>query len=638
MSVYRRSMRYFLADWAWTAVLVGLIGVSVCVGLLEAWPFAVLIDSVLTSKPNSDVVHTFFLTILPADKVGQVVGLVAIGMVLHIIGYLAWFGRVMINYHLNYRGTTRVRYDLFRKLQQLGLTYHRSRPQGDAIYRLTTDAAGPWGIMDTIIGTSVAAVTLTVMTLILLSRNVSLTLAAFSVAPFMIWSNWRFGRRIHERALASKQIDADLTSFIQQAMVRVPLAQTYRRETDEFRGFRRAVGRSVRALLRLNVQEALYPLVRDSILAVGGAIILGYGGYLVYRDQILSPVEGGMTVGLLLVFMDYIRKLWEPMKWLTEFFAKVRIHEAAARRVFRILDMPEAITEAPDAESLAVCSRSLVLDHVGFEYRPGHPVLRDLCAEIQPGEMVAFVGPSGSGKSTLLALMLRLYDPTTGALRLDSVDLRAARLADARAHMALVAQDSLMLPASIAANIAYGRPGASRCEIERAAELAGADAFIRDLPDGYETLLAEGGQNLSGGQRQRVAIARALLTRAPLLILDEPTSALDPHHEHLLLETMRALKGGRTIVLVTHRLESVTACDQVFVMEAGRIVERGTHWELLNRDGQFARMWSTAATHSRAQGAVEPHRSAPHRLSDLREGTSFQPAAGDDTGTVALTS
>jgi subfamily B ATP-binding cassette protein MsbA len=336
---------------------------------------------------------------------------------------------------------------------------------------------------------------------------------------------------------------------------------------------------------------------------VGGAIILGYGGYLVYRDQVLSPIEGGMTVGLLLVFMDYIRKLWEPMKWLTEFFAKVRIHEAAARRVFRLLDTPEAITEAAGAESLAICSRSLVLDHVVFAYRPGHPILRDLCAEIQPGEMVAFVGPSGAGKSTLLALMLRLYDPTAGALRLDGIDLRAARLTDTRAHMALVAQDSLMLPASIAANIAYGRPGASRCEIERAAELAGAGAFIRDLPGGYDTLLAEGGQNLSGGQRQRVAIARALLTRAPFLILDEPTSALDPHHEQLLLETLRSLKGGRTIVLVTHRLESVTACDQVFVMEVGRIVERGTHRELLNRDGHFARMWSTATIDSHTRGS-----------------------------------
>ena len=616
-SVYRRALGYFAADWVRIAALVGLIGVSVCVGLLEAWPLAVLIDSVLTGQPKGDWVHGLFLSILPASKVGQIVGLVLMGMGLHIIGYLAWFGRMMINYHLNYQGTTRVRHDLFRKLQHLGLTYHRSRPQGDAIYRLTTDAFGPWGIMDTVIGTSVAAVTLTVMTAILLSRNVSLTLAAFTVAPFMIWSNWRFGVRIHKRALASKQIDADLTSFIQQAMVRVPLAQTYQREAYEFRRFRGAVGRSVRALLRLNVQEQLYPLARDSILAVGGAIILGYGGYLVYRDQFVSPVEGGMTVGLLIVFMDYVRKLWEPLKWLTEFVAKVRIFEAATRRVFRILDTPETITEDPEAASLPISSRTLVLDRVGFAYRPGHPILHDLSATIRPGEMVAFVGPSGTGKSTLLALMLRLYDPTTGAVRLDGVDLRAARLTDTRAHMALVGQDSLMLPASIATNIAYGRPGAGRYEIERAAELAGAAAFIGDLPEGYEAVLTEGGQNLSGGQRQRLAIARALLTRAPFLILDEPTSALDPHHEQLLLTTLRSLKGGRTIVLVTHRLKSVVACDQVFVMNAGRIVERGTHPDLLERNGHYAGMWSGAADPSDVRVELECQR-LRHR--DGREG------------------
>ncbi len=610
-SVYRRASAYFAADWVWIATLVALIGVSVCVGLLEAWPLAVLIDSVLTGQPKGDWVHGLFLSLLPADKVGQIVGLVLMGMGLYIIGYLVWFGRMMINYRLNYRGTTRVRFDLFRKLQHLGLTYHQTRPQGDAIYRLTSDAFGPWGILDTVIGTSVAAVMLVVMTAILLSQDISLTLAAFTVAPFMLWSNWRFGVRIHERALASKQIDADLTSFIQQAMTRVPLAQTYQREAYEFRRFRSAVGRSVRALLRLNLQEQLYPLLRDSILAVGGAIILGYGGYLVYRDQILSPVQDGMTVGLLIVFMDYIRKLWEPLKWLTEFVAKVRLHEAATRRVFRILDTPETITEDPRAEDLPVSSRTLVLDQVGFAYRPGHPILHDLCATIGPGEMVAFVGPSGAGKSTLLALLLRLYDPTAGSLRLDGVDLRAARLTHARAHMALVAQDSLMLPASIAANIAYGRPGASRYEIERAAELAGAAAFVEKLSEGYETILAEGGQNLSGGQRQRLAIARALLTRAPFLILDEPTSALDPHHEQLLLETLWSLRGGRTIVLVTHRLESVVGCDQVFAMDDGRIVERGTHHELLRLNGHYARMWSGAIGRSDAKIELDSRQSSP---------------------------
>jgi ATP-binding cassette subfamily B protein len=612
MPVYRRAMVYFTPDWAWIAVLVALIGVSVAVGLLEAWPLAILIDSVLTREPKGDWIHGLFLSVLPESRIGQVVGLVLIGMGLQIVGYLAWLARMMINYHLNYRGTTRVRHDLFRKLQQLGLTYHRSRPQGDAIYRLTTDAFGPWGIMDVVIGTTVAAVTLTVMTAILLSRNVSLTLAAFTVAPFMIWSNWRFGLKIHHRALESKQIDADLTAHIQQAMTRVPLAQAFRRESHEFRRFRGAVGRSVRALLALNWQEQLYPLARDSILAVGGAIILGYGGYLVWRDQFVAPVAGGMTIGTLIIFMDYIRKLWDPLKWLTEFVAKVRIFEAAARRVFRVLDTPETIVEAPGAVPLPVRPRTLLLDRVGFGYRDGQSVLEDLSAEVRPGEMVAFIGPSGTGKSTLLSLMLRFYDPTEGRLCLDGVDFRTLSLGELRAHMALVGQDSLMLPASVAANIAYGRPGASRREIAEAAAMAGAAAFIEELPEGYDTILAEGGQNLSGGQRQRIAIARALLTKAPFLILDEPTSALDPQHERHLVETLVALKGARTIVLVTHRLESVVPCDRIFVMDGGRIVEEGTHAELLARGGRYARMAagsgrSDRAAPARPRGVVRGH-------------------------------
>jgi ATP-binding cassette, subfamily B, bacterial len=605
MSVYHRALSYFAADWALVALLLALIGISTCVSLMEAWPLAILIDSVLTKEPRNDWMHALFLSVLPASKIGQVIGIVLVGMGLQIVGYLAWFGRMMVNYHLNYQGTTRVRYDLFTKLQHLGLAYHRSRPQGDAIYRLTTDALGPWGIMETVVGTAVAAATLLVMTVILLSWNVSLTLAAFMVAPLMIWSNWRFGIRIHERALASKQTDADLTSSIQQAITRVPLAQAFGQEPDEFQEFRGALGRSVRALLRLNIQEQLYPLARDSILAVGGAIILGYGGYLVYQDQFLAPVEGGMTVGLLIVFMDYIRKLWDPLKWLTEFVAKVRIYEAAARRAFQILDTREAITPNPHAKRLPLDSRTLVLDRVGFAYRPGQPILHDLCAVIRPGEMVAFVGPSGTGKSTLLALMLRLYDPTEGGLHLDAADFRSMRLTDLRAHMALVAQDSLMLPASIAANIAYGRPDASRREIEQAAELAGAAAFIKELPESYGTILVEGGLNLSGGQRQRLAIARALLTRAPFLILDEPTSALDSHHEQLLIGTLQKLKGQRTIVLVTHHIESVVACDRIFVMEAGHIVETGTHSELIRRGGHYARLWSPHGNMSKPVGGLQ---------------------------------
>jgi subfamily B ATP-binding cassette protein MsbA len=444
--VYRRAMSYFTPDWPGIAVLVVLIGASVTVGLLEAWPLAILIDSVLTQDPKGGWLHGYFLAVLPDDKTGQLVGLVLIGLTLQVVGYIVWLLRMMLNYHLNYRGTSRVRHELFGRLQHLGMTYHKGQPQGDAIYRLTTDAFGPWGIMDLVIGTSVAALTLTAMTAIMLSRNVPLTLAAFTVAPLIVWSNWRFGQRIHVRALESKQVDADLTSFIQRAMSTIGLAQAFRREPHELSRFDGAVARSVRALLRLNWQEQLYPLARDSILAVGSAIILGYGGYLVYRDQILTPVEGGMTVGTLLIFMDYLRKLWDPLKWLTEFIAKVQTFAASAKRVFQVIDAPASVVESPRAVALRLQPRTLSLDGVGFSYGEGRPILDNVSARIEPGKMVAFVGPSGTGKSTLLNLMLRFYDPGAGALSLDARDFREIKIADLRSHMALVGQESAILP------------------------------------------------------------------------------------------------------------------------------------------------------------------------------------------------
>ena len=590
MDVYRRAMAYFQRDWSLICLLVFLIGVSVFVGLVEAWPVAVLIDNVLSAKPKGDWVHHAFLSILPNSKLGQIVGLMLIELGIQVLGYTTFAARMMINSYLSYRGTALVRTDLFRAFSRLGLLYHRSRPQGDAIFRLTFDVLGPWGIMDIIIGTAVAAVTLSVMTVILLSRSIPLTLAAFMAAPLMVWSNWVFGRRIYECSLKSKQVDSELTSFTQQAIANMELSQAFRREMYELTRFQSRVNRSNKVALHLNWQQQLYPWSRDTILALSGAIIFGYGGYLVYRDEFLSPVASGMTVGTLLIFMDYVRKLWDPLKWLTEFVAKVQYHVAAARRVFEVIDTPPEVSEVPLSQPLPLAPRTLTIEKVRFSYCTGHPILTGISARIPPGEFVAFVGPSGTGKSTLLNLLLRFFDPTHGVLRLDHVDFRQLQLADLRCHMALVRQDCPLIAGTIAENIAYGRPEATRQDIAEAAEQAGAADFITTLPDGYDTLVAEGGQNLSGGQRQRLAIARALLTQAPILILDEPTSAVDPLQEALLMQTLASLRGQRTVILVTHRLESVVFCDQIFVLLAGRIVEHGTHAALLSHGGYYARM------------------------------------------------
>jgi subfamily B ATP-binding cassette protein MsbA len=333
-----------------------------------------------------------------------------------------------------------------------------------------------------------------------------------------------------------------------------------------------------------------YNLIVGTTFGVAGAAIFGYGGYLVYRDQFVLHDPAGMTVGELMIFCAYLRLLWGPLCTLTGFAANIQGGVAGAQRVFEVLDRDAVITDAPGAVPLPVRPRTLELDDVSFEYGSGRRVLKHLSVNIEPGQMVAFVGSSGVGKSTILNLLPRFYDPSGGAVRFDGIDARQIKVADLRRHVALVLQESIILPTTIAENIAYGRPQATRDEIRRAADLAGAAGFIEDLPDGYDTRIAEGGANLSGGQRQRISIARALLTQAPVVVLDEPTSALDPHHEQVVTRSLRALKGQRTIVLVSHRLSTVLDCDQIFVMDHGRIVERGTHAELVARRGQYFEM------------------------------------------------
>jgi ATP-binding cassette, subfamily B, bacterial len=589
--LFGRALAYFRADATLIALLVVLIACSVGLGLLQAWPMAILIDVVLTHHPKSDWVHRLFLAPLPNDKLGQVIGVTLIGMLLKIIQDTIWMTRMMINCRLKYNGTTRVRGALYNKLQDLGLAYHKSCPQGDAIYRLSNDTYGPFGVLDTFIGACTAAVTLSAMTAIMLTRNLPLTLVALSITPVLILVNKHFGRTIRTRSLESKQRDTEFTTVIQRAMQSIGLIQSFGRQSHEAARFGKAVDRSVDAAMRLNWQEHLYPLAVQTVFALGGAVIFGYGGYLVYRDQFLSPVSGGLSAGDLLVFMVYLGQLWDPLGLVLGFAAKIQGHAAATERVFKVLDENPSIADLPGALELPLQSRTLELQDVQFSYRQNQGVLRGISAQISPGEMVAFVGGSGAGKTTLLNLLPRFYDPTSGHVRLDGLDLRQIKIADVRRHMAIVAQDSVLFAGTIAENIAYGNPHASTREIVAAAELAGADSFIDTLSKKYATEITENGQNLSGGQRQRIAIARALLSQAPILILDEPTSALDPQNEALVTSTLERLKGERTIVLVTHRLETVTACDQIFVMDEGQIVDSGTHDELLATSALYAAMW-----------------------------------------------
>ncbi|MEP0799009.1 ABC transporter ATP-binding protein [Funiculus sociatus] len=585
-----RSISYFRKDFWLILTLLFLIGASVLFNLLNAWPMAILVDTVLSPTPKPNWIHTLFLAPFGENRLNRIFGMAFVAMIIRIMSDTVFMLRKMLNYRIQYNGTLRVRTELYDKMQALSLGWHGSRSQGDAIYRLSYDSLGPWGVIDTLIGSTAASVTLTAMIWIMLSRHVLLTVFALSFTPLLLLANWYFEERIRRRAFESKQTDAVMTSTMQQAIELIGLIQSFRREATESRRFTRMVDRSVAAAMRLHWQENLYPLAVQVVFALGSGVIFGYGGYLVYRDQFLRPVPNGLTIGDLIVFLAYLNQFWDPIGWVLGFTTKIQTFVASCDRVFTVIDEPPAITDEPDARSFPVHPRTLTLSNVSFEYIPERPVLREIDATIEPGQMVAFLGPSGTGKSTLLNLLPRFYDPTAGSVQLDGFDIRTLKVADVRRHMALVTQGSPLFPGTIAENITYGCAEATLQEIREAAVESGAAEFILALPDQYDTMLSEGGQNLSGGQRQRLAIARALATKAPILILDEPTSSLDLKHEQWVIETLQRLRRKRTIILVTHRLETAVDCDRIFVMQEGEIVEEGTHDELLSQQGLYFRM------------------------------------------------
>jgi ATP-binding cassette subfamily B protein/subfamily B ATP-binding cassette protein MsbA len=404
------------------------------------------------------------------------------------------------------------------------------------------------------------------------------------VTPFLVLAIVVFGGPMKTRTRTRLDLEGRMIASVQQTLTAIPVVQAFTREELEHARFQRYAQETAVAYQRATMADMWFKVAVGLVTTAGTAAVMWVGG--------LYALDGRVSVGTLLVFLSYLASLYTPLNALTYTASTLQHARANADRVMEILDTPADVRDGPDARDIAVRGH-VVYEDVTFGYEAQRPVLHGVSLEAHPGEVVAIVGPSGAGKTTLVNLLLRFFDPWSGRISIDGHDVKRLRVRTLREQVAVVLQEPFIFPLTIAENIGYGRPQASRADIAAAAAAANAAGFVDALPDGYDTLVGERGMTLSGGEKQRLSIARAFLKNAPILILDEPTSALDAGTERLLLDALARLMANRTTFIIAHRLSTIQAADRILVLTDGAIVEQGRHAELLERGGLYATLYRT---------------------------------------------
>jgi subfamily B ATP-binding cassette protein MsbA len=377
---------------------------------------------------------------------------------------------------------------------------------------------------------------------------------------------------------------ADVNAHIQETLSGIRLVKSSSTEGYERERFHDLTLRYYNRFLRSEKLRALASPITEMLSAIGTVILLWFGARLVL-------VSGSLTGEEFVGFVILSLKLYSPVKYLAKFPALIQPGLVGAERIFEFLDAPVDIRDSTTARPFPGLKKEISFEGVSFEYRPGDPVLKDISFKVPKGTVVALVGPSGAGKTTILDLLARFYDVTEGSISVDGTDIRDYSLGGLRRSLGIVSQETILFHDTVRANIAYGSPGATQEEVERAARAAHAQEFIQQLPNGYETVVGERGTDLSGGQRQRLAIARAILRNPPILVFDEATSSLDTEAERLVQQAIERLLEGRTVFMIAHRLSTVQRADQILVLDRGRLVERGTHQSLLSAGGLYHRLY-----------------------------------------------
>ncbi len=567
LAIYGRLVRYLRPYWpqmilAYTAML-----------------FATLLNLLIPQLLRGAVDQG-----LQQDNPAALITAAAVILAVAVVRVAAGFVQLYFGEWLSFRAAYDLRNDFYTSLQRLPFAFHDQAHTGDLMSRATGDITET----ERFIGTGLMELTATLLLLVgvvaaMLVMDTRLALVALIPLPILLVAVIRFGMTVRPRSRHVQDQLGILSTTMQESLTGIGVVKAFAREPYEFQKFDRDNS------IWFRLREGLIRLWGNNwpfftfLIALSNFLLLLFGGPMV--------LEGTITVGVLFAMISYVLMLNGPTQRLGFLVNAAATADASASRVFEIMDTPVTVAERPDARALERPAGHVVFSGVSFGYHEGLHVLQDISFDAQPGQVIALMGPTGSGKSSIINLIPRFYDPTAGCVLVDGLDVRDVRLDDLRGMIGIVLQEPFLFSASIAENIAYGRPDASREQIVQAAQAANAHDFIAGFPDGYETWVGERGVTLSGGQKQRVAIARALLYNPRILILDDSTSSVDTETEYVIQQALQTLMRGRTTFIIAQRLLTLKHADQILVLERGRIVQRGRHAALLAEEGLYRQIY-----------------------------------------------